>query len=331
MTQEEKYMDLIAKYLSGNATTEEKDALTDWMTEDEEHQAFFQEVSQLWEDSSELPAPKLPELAAQWQRFESDVLQEAPASEPKGKMRKLGNWRWAAAAAILLPLAIATWLFTRPEAAPPQWAEVRTEADEIKNISLPDGSSIALNENSSISYPADFEERRVRLKGEAFFDVTKQNGKTFTIDNGNSRTTVLGTSFNIRAYPDEDQVEVTVITGKVAVANAQDSILLVPGEKAQTSETGSIQKMTSNSQNEIAWKTKQLSFKDAQLGEIFVHLENYFDVEITCKNKAILDCHYSGKYKNPDLEEILQAIQFSLELEVELRANTYFITGSGCQ
>ena len=128
------------------------------------------------------------------------------------KIRRL-NWAWSVAAAIAVLLVASWWIFLR-ERTPDTFA-ISTQTNESRSITLPDESKVVLNENSTLSYHYAGDIRKVVLSGEAFFDVAKDPRHPFVIQSEDVETKVLGTSFNIRAYPDEGKVKVSVKTGRV--------------------------------------------------------------------------------------------------------------------
>lgn len=333
MTDEKKYLPLIAKFLSGNASESEKAALLQWSEANKGNKQFFEEASLLWSLSEDDENLARVDTQVPWERLKAQLPTSHSGGGMGGKVRKLGLWRWVAAASVL-PIALASYVlfFSTPRQNHIAATIVETAVGETKEVQLPDGSVVLLNENSTLQYPSDFERREVKLSGEAFFEVTKQNGKPFSIEAGKSRTTVLGTSFNLRAYPMEKEIEVTVLTGKVALVNAQDSLLLLPGEKGRTGydATSGVVKLNSAQQNEISWKTQSLAFDNNSFREVFKALERHFHIKIHCEDVALLECHYTGQYKNPNLEEILEVMRFSLDLKFEKQDSVYTVTGKGC-
>lgn len=310
-----------AKFLSGNMTEEEEQLFLQWLDAKTEHQDFLAETMEVWEISK--LAENTQDHQADWEKINAH-LEKKPT-----KVRRF-FWRWAAAAAMIPLIALSYWMIQiSNNSAIIEWELVQTDENEQKELRLPDGSSISLNENSQIRYPKDFKKREVELKGEAFFDVAKRNGDPFEIQTNSIKTTVLGTSFNIRAYEEEKEMEVHVFSGKVAVVNAKDSILLLPGEMAETiqKESHVIKKQKKEVKNATAWKTKKLSFNNLKFKEVFKDLEHYFDIEIDIRNKDLLDCHFTGNYKDPQLEEILKVFEFSMDFKIEKTDNHYRIDG----
>lgn len=341
------YMDLIAKYLSGNIETAEREQLMTWVESTPENRTFFAEMMQLWGISGHYEDHFPTDAETEWRKLENRLFGEEIATiSPKSssiektsaKIVRLSIKQVAfrVAAVILLAIAGSVWWFSDFGNNQNQTIAVATAAEERKMLELPDGSTIWLNENTNVSYEAAFDERIVQLEGEAFFNVAEMDGKPFTIFSGGATTTVLGTSFNVRAYPQETRVEVTVETGKVALRKAKDEaakVLLTRGESGvfdkQAQTTAVIEQQISNAD---AWKNQQLDFSDTPMSEAILVLERYFSIDIEVKDQNILKCPVSGNYKNPSLQTIIDAWEFALTLEIEQQdSSRYLIQGAGCQ
>jgi ferric-dicitrate binding protein FerR (iron transport regulator) len=210
-------------------------------------------------------------------------------------------------------------------------------AAEVKReMLLPDGSRIVLNKHSKVSYASDFNknERVVYLSGEAFFDVKKTAGKTFTVYSGNTITQVLGTSFTVRSYEEEGTTEVQVLTGKVAFSTREDAeskkVLLTPGYKGVLSSNESISKTAINDPNFLAWKDNKLAFSNTRMDKVIATLEKYFDVPIEVSNPKMLECRFTGTFESPELQEIIDVLVISVDLIYTREDDKYILSGQGC-
>ena len=175
---------------------------------------------------------------------------------------------------------------------------------------LPDGSEIAINESSRLTYPKKFvkTERKVILEGEAFFEVKRDEEKPFRVEANDVLITVLGTSFNVRAIQEEKIVEVWVETGKVMVTNPgrTESIILINGEKGiYNRELDKLEKIIESEPNTLFWKTKTLIFRKTPLNRVFQTLERVYSVTIKVDNQKILNCRLTGRFKNQSIDESL--------------------------
>lgn len=338
-----KYTDLIAKYLSGNIAPDEKEVLFAWMQAAEGNRLFFDEMIQLWSLSASYPTTENTDTTAAWAKLEVRLFgggTTVPTTDlnqgRSAKIVRLSIKRatLSAAAIILLTISASIWWWGDSIFGDPT-ITYKTFAQEQKEFRLPDGSTVWLNENSQLQFDKKFTQRIVQLQGEAFFDVAHLDSNFFKIQSGDAETTVFGTSFNVRAYPTEDRIEVSVKTGVVALRKKQNtkaSLVLKAGE------SGVLYKKTNALQvdkisNPDAWKTQLLEFgENATLGEVIEALERYFDIRVEAAHPSILNCPYTANktYKNPQLTEIIQIFKFGFDLELEKKDSVYVLQGPGC-
>ena len=335
------YMDLIGRYLSGGITAAEKAVLMAWVEESSANRKFFDEMIQLWSVSSHYEdEPFNTDVEAAWSTLEHKLEQRSSGGKAGisgqtggAKVLRMGPMsrmlRYAAAIALLL--AAGYWVLNRFDTNPEvQVAEVRTGLGEQQEVILPDGSKVLLNENTQITYAEPFEERRVQLSGEAFFEVQKMNGKPFSIEAEGSTTTVLGTSFNVRAYPQDEKVVVSVRTGKVALeqsGNAARKVLLEPGETGVYIKAEEVVEETAVS-NPDSWKTQRLDFDSVRLEEAVEAVERYFNAEVEVGNAQLLNCHFTGHFVQPkSLQEVLEAMAFTMDLQVAQQEGVFYLKG----
>lgn len=309
-----------------------------WTEADAENQAIFEEWTQTWAiTEGAATSPFDADMDAAWSKIAAATVDTAPpiVERPAAKVVGLSKMvrRWSVAAAVLFAVATGLWWLNRqPEQL--QLVEIQTLDNEKKAVTLPDSSRVWLNENSKLAYHPQFEQRHVTLEGEAFFEVERLVERPFEIVSGDATTTVLGTSFNVRAYAAEDKIEVTVKTGKVALAvskRKESPVLLTPGETGVFDKK--VEKVTvaiREQENADAWKTQKLSFDDEKLSEVVAALERYFGVDIEASNPALLDCPYTSSFDQPDLDAILTVIGSTIGFEVSKTEGRYVLSGKGC-
>lgn len=353
MKDEEKYQEFIAKYLSGEITSDERASLMSWVAESTENQQFFDEMVGVWALVEEDPVP---DFAANMDNVWDDLEEKLPdtSSRSNGEAKivsfyKEGTappprlvpiWqrphvrRLAMGLALLVGLTFVIRNFIGSEELEGVIAYT-TLAGEQETITLPDGSTVVLNENTHLSYASTGLNRSVKLEGEAFFSVERMEDRPFEISSGNAKTVVLGTSFNVRAYPNEETVEVTVASGRVAFtekAAPQKAVILTKGDSGIFDKAATAVVKTQIPQtNATAWKTKQLVFNDLELPEVIRALERYFDIDIELANEALKNCTITGTYAQPKLEELLKIITFTLNVKVEKTDDGQLImNGQGC-
>ena len=206
------------------------------------------------------------------------------------------------------------------------YSEVISGNNQVLNeYVLPDGSVVALNSNSKLLFPKQFEgnTREVTIIGEAFFDVKRDPEKPFVINAGDAQVKVLGTSFNVCAYPGAKTVEVIVETGKVQVINKTSELLaenrevfLTPGEKGTLLTANHILEKTVNTNpNFLSWKTQDLIFNQVPLSEVVRCLEKTYHIDIDITEPELNDLLYKGHFDQKPAEFVLNVIRLTFDLE----------------
>lgn len=330
------HINRIGKFLSGEINARERTALMAWVEEDPANRKFFEDAVKLWEVSGAFSdQPFETDTRAAWARLESRIDSfvgtGGPSSAPSRRL-SISPWWLRAAAVILLVLGVGYWWSNLTDSSS---MVAQTGAGEKRELVLPDGSQVWLNENSRLSYLEKDDQRRVTLEGEAFFEVKHMDTSPFVIATGEARTTVLGTSFNVRAYPEEDAVKVTVATGTVELKNAEDvasAIRLPAGTSGVLNlKVNARPEKTPVDVNATAWKIRRLQFDNTELGEVFSAIEDYYGIHVKLENQAINHCHFNGTYDQPQLNHLIEVIGISLDLDLSIQGDTLTVRGEGCQ
>lgn len=193
---------------------------------------------------------------------------------------------------------------------------------ETKQVQLPDGSRVTLNRYTTLTYPERFggKNREVSLQGEAYFAVSKDAAHPFIVKTGEVDVRVLGTEFNVEAYPKDELVRTTLFEGSVAVdIEENNALVLVPGEtavydkEAKQLSKGKAQQPT----DDIAWQNDAFIFSDLTLKEITRQLSNAFNVEIRIASPELEQIKMTGRFVHGEaLEDILQLLQNVVEFSI---------------
>lgn len=338
---QEDFWSLVAKKLSGELSDKEEEKLRQLNAKNPENQAAYEQMKQNWEKMQAPADHYQPDTEKGWQRMkfrldsERGLYEHEPGlSETKrGKVRRLFPGIGAIAASVVLLMAVGVWWWQSAYA--PGEVMLATAENETQMYWLPDSSQVWLNENSSLTYSDDFDEnhRIVSLTGEAFFEVKEAEGRRFTIFSEGAKTEVIGTSFNLSAYPGE-VVSVQVVSGKVAFAPAgeDNAVFLEPGYQAVLSDRGLVEeKSPIMNPNFRAWQNRQLLFSNTSLQEVISLLEEVYDTEIKLSNPDLANCRYTATFEGASLEEIMHVLSVTGDLSFEQQGNQYIISGQGCQ
>jgi len=214
---------------------------------------------------------------------------------------------------------------------------VNTKAGERRQVKLPDGSQVVLNENSSIAYAPDLQtgtSRRLNLTGEAYFDIAKDAARPFIIATTYANVRVLGTAFNVRAYRGEAQTEVEVQRGKVALEGNTDTppLVLLAGQRGICRLDGSLDRVKSPELPAHSWRTGKLDFRGAPMKQVVEALERHYKIRIDLDGSGIVNCPFSGKFDQAPIEAVMETIAVTLEAKTtRLAESEYRISGGGCK
>jgi ferric-dicitrate binding protein FerR (iron transport regulator) len=206
-----------------------------------------------------------------------------------------------------------------------------TLSGQKSKIFLPDGSSLWLNAASKIRYQTDFNDsiRKVFLEGEAYFTVRKDASRPFVVEANNTEVTALGTEFNVNAYPEWEQIRVSLSEGIVRVRkldhemSSDNAVLLHPGEMATIPRNENhITKTNFDPLKMVAWKDGVIYFKDADFEEITHTLEKWYGVRFVYDRPPDKEWVFSGKFENDYLDNILIILSFSEDFEYDIIGDT---------
>jgi ferric-dicitrate binding protein FerR (iron transport regulator) len=202
------------------------------------------------------------------------------------------------------------------------------------NIFLPDGSTVILNASSELSYNESFgkNSRDVSLEGEGFFDVVHEPDLPFIVNTGKVKTKVLGTSFNVRAFPGEN-VKVTVARGLVEVASDNRIYGQIKPDHQITidSQTDDFVSEEVRTENEITWKERMLILKDVTMQEAAKLIAERFDVTVTVNSKELQQCEVNTFFmKGESLDQVLEVLSEMTKAKYSVKGKTAIIEGGRC-
>lgn len=329
---DQQLLQLLDKYLGNTCSPEEKQALEAWL---ERYESPFR-------DAAPDPAPR---LAAVYQSITARLKEEGEMTDisatPVRRIRARW-WKVAAAAAILIAGGATAWIATRPAGQ----LTASAPAGESTFVELPDGSRVWLNARSSLQYAGNMDKngRTVQLEGEGYFEVAPNQQWPFIIHTKDLAVQVLGTSFNLKAYEEDAELETTLVDGKVAVSlrNASSGRkLLAPGQKLlltrknTTGATGEawgdfyVQLQNTETKDTIAteslWRKGRLQFRDQSFTELAKTMERWYNKKIVIRDAALNDNRFSGEFRKEDITQALNALQLIANFTYDMRGDTVFI------
>ncbi|WP_209331362.1 FecR family protein [Lunatimonas salinarum] len=316
---------LLNKLHQGRLSRKESKELAKWLKSPASDSFFNEKYDQLIE---EMGADDGETLSADEQaKLKRSVVQRIRTLNAEDSHRRevARRFRWGIAASLTLLIGFG-WYYKElnqpqlgvvEQIAVVEWIEKENPAGKKTLIHLPDGSKVYLNSESKLSYRKDFGDlREVKLSGEAFFEVEKDSLHPFTVQAENLTTHVIGTSFNVRAYPEEQVSSVVLTSGVVetSVPGLSKSETLRPGEGLSVSKATPLnfRKFTADVEAVQYWREGILHFEGVSFSELVRILERWYGVEIEVKGNMPQGRGFNGTFKQQEtLVNVLEAMQFA--------------------
>lgn len=306
-------------------------------TDPEKFKDFKQSLNQL---SDEELSQKMENYWEQQDNFPMMDMQHKQAIRKKlheqiTSRKKKTFIRWyqvAAAIAIIVLLSVTGWniaVMQNRETTAPFLAEVPS-GNKVQ-LTLPDKSSVKLNSESSLSYTYENGKRVVKLTGEGYFHVSKDKEHPFVVQVGDLNIEVVGTSFNVRSYNDNDWIETSLLEGSVRLYDSKypnETLLLKPNQKALYTPNGKISLYNTDNIKETAWIHDHLVFESEKLSAVFHKIERWYGVKIELLCPEIANDRISGSFKNEQLPYVMEALKIQYGFDYEITGNNITINKS---
>ncbi len=317
----------LLKYIKGESNAEEKSAIIEWIRQDPEHQKQYATLKAKYVASTlDLVDSDSQDIQKAYTNFSVKRID---------KKKQVYKPMTAVIAAVILPLIIwQSYIYFNNDSVIVSTQEfvtdniigITTEHGNQKTITLPDGSTVTLNAGSSLSYPKEFigTTRQVNLKGEAFFDVQKDVNKPFIVYTEHLKVKVLGTSFNVKSYTRDKNIETTLVTGKVEVIQdiTEKPIILIPSQRAIfNKEDSGIKVDRVDSEKIVAWRKGKLIFDKTPLQQVVLDLKRKYNVDFVIESDSLLNYKYTGEFDNLDLDEVLKFLKLSSSIQYKYENN----------
>ena len=323
MKEKNQHIDfaLMVRYLSLEAGKEEILAFEKWLDEESVNRDIFQAYRKLWEHVGKVGAVAGLDMDAEWKsleaRMEKNVQTHMIRMNPMKRKRMMVS-RYAAAAVVVFALTFGSVYISRNYGTQNMITE-----DTTQELVLPDGSEVSLNAHSSLQYKKRFSKdlRLVSLEGEAFFQVERDKSRPFIIKADGIEVKVLGTSFNVKAYGDHDEIEVIVSTGQVALTKpgeVPESLILKPGNKGVFNRTDHTLAISRDiDRNYLAWKTRSIVFEDQSLVEVVQILNRVYNSSIVITSDTLKKARITTYFNDQTLDAILNVLSATLDFDME--------------
>lgn len=317
-----KKWEIISSRLAGESILDDE-AFHAWLDSDFENRALWAEVQALWQKSFDAGVMNAIDIDQGWENVSRTI--HATSSN-----RRVSTLAWSMAAAFVLLVGLAIgFLLLRDESAT-SWEHFAALQQSPSTLMLADGSLVDVNRGSELYYPATFDDdtRRVRLNGEAYFDVRKGLEKPFVVDAGQFSVRVTGTAFNVNNSA--ESFEVVVVEGSVVVQNmvqGDDVVNVVAGEVARFDlQTRRLVREINRNNNFMAWKTRRIEFRNSSLEDVCQTLESVYGIRVDLDEQLTPGgLSLTAAFSHDDLENVIRVIELTLDLKFEPKGENYYI------
>ncbi len=329
--------ELLAKYLANEVNPTEKSEVETWLDRSAENRKELGQTRKMLADIDFYYKTRSYDSNDAWNKVMTRTSQQQLTYIRHKKFRKevlIRFYKYAAIIVFAVLLGTAGFYLGFRNKTTEVYSEIISVQNQVlQEYTLPDGSVVTLNSNSKLVFPKNFkgETREVTIHGEAFFDVMPNPEKPFIINAGNALVKVVGTSFTVSAYPENEKVEVVVKTGKVQVTNKNipahsgvNQIDLEPGEKGTLFNRDNILEKSENTDlNYLSWKTHDFVFNEMPLVEVFNCLEKTYHVTILVSDQGLNDLKLNAQFDKKPVDFILNVVRLTFNLELSVEENQY--------
>lgn len=352
---------LISKYLSGNASDVEIKDFLHWLTVSSQNRKYYAQSQMLWFNSE---TKSQENNQNQWELLQLKIQEREVNNLRKNTIitdsRHILNKFIKIAAVIIMLIGISGFFFFMNGSKNNSHFEkniLEVPYGSVSILTLPDGTKLWVNSGSKLTYNSDYgiKNRDIYLTGEAYFDVAKNRKLPFVVHALNVKIKAIGTSFNVKAYPDEKKVETTLIRGLVEIekSGSKSIILLNPSQKiiiseiekpklipqdaqkvqlrknmdvtSEESDSTFILNKEIDTEKEISWKKGKLIFDREPLSTLIVKLERRYDVNFYFETEKLKEYKYTGIFKELSLEQIMEAMKFSSPIDFVIKDKNVFL------
>ena len=260
------------------------------------------------------------------EQYSADVTYRKIRQTIQPGISRLSFIKYAAAIALLITVGFGVYHFNKPV----ENVIVSTSFGERKQIGLPDGSVVTLNSLSSVSYPKNIHKghrREIKLRGEAYFDIAKDEKRAFVVNASEIEIKVLGTKFNISAYENDENITTNLYEGAVLLSHgANNSLQLKPGEQAIYNKKTEKVDILLTKDNNSEWITGSIHFENIPLNNIFKILEREKNIKLRISEKIDKELKLTAKFNNNEsVEEILEHLSIPGGFTFEKKDDIYII------
>ena len=309
----------LRRFSQGNTSVAEEKYVYSLFAENEENKEFEKELHEEFNEYLKIHPDENHNLSYLLDRIHH-IIHKQELQEKDTVVKRIYRWYSVAAAVLLIPIIIAgaIWVTHQNQvreivAEVPVKSTLYAPLGSRISFTLPDGTQGWLNSGSSLEYSLPFNSnRKIALSGEAWFDVAHDIEHPFEIATGDSKVKVLGTRFNLNAYPDENYLEVVLEEGKVefTTSGLASEIVMKPNERLVLN-AGAIDVNKTDAYKYAAWKEGKLVFRGDTMDEVARRISRWYNVQVEVVDKELKKYSIRGIFQDDSLEEVIQYLSMT--------------------
>ncbi|WP_101690170.1 FecR family protein [Dysgonomonas massiliensis] len=321
---------IILRYLIGESTPEELELLADWIEESEENRDYLFRLESLWQKKVEIEYSADAKLDRAFATFmKNNKLNKEQDALPVKKTFRIPTWiQYGAIACITSILSLIAYNIALKQNLP-NYTTVEVPRGQYSKVYLPDSTVVWINSDTKLSYSDSYmtsKNRQVKLEGEAFFDVRRDEKHPFIVQSKNINVKVLGTEFNIKAYNSDLETIVSLKSGSVEVSTDKESKEMFPGQVLRLKDNMLTVDSDAIAETAYSWINGELHFEEENFMTIVEVLERKFNVIIYIENESLknrkLTCRIQ---KNTSLPKVLDILRNATDLNYEINQHEVII------
>ena len=365
-TEKIKIEDLLIHYLSEELTEDERSKVILWINEKMENRRYFEELKDIYEAGLLLKNNQIYDPDKSWHRVKAKYYKRKTEHFVRNNWKTSVDWHQRALRiaaifiiAFILGIVTSTYFGKNQVVQDVNFNEVVAPLGSKTSINLADGTKVWLNAGSRLKYPVNFSQnsRDVYLEGEAYFNVAKQKSRKFIVHTSELNIKVLGTEFNVKAYPEEKTIETTLVRGSVTIERNKnnstetfDPVYLEPNELAKFEKDDMSMEVTSTLTEPdkskktretkeklvvmqridpviyTSWKDPRWIIQGEELQSLAKKLERRYDVKITIENETLKRYKFSGTLTDETLEQVLNIIKITAPIKYTIENKDVYFT-----
>lgn len=313
--------DILIRYLDGALPENETSAVEEWLAASAANQRMLEQLYYTMQVVKRVRVVQSADPEKALQRFKTRIHKQ----NKKAAIRRMLRMAERAAAVLFLPLLLlSVYMGMHRSRQESRMIEVHTNPGVVSAFRLPDGSQVWLNAGSTLKYPSDFvaDRREVELQGQGYFEVARDEKKPFIVQAGpDYAVEVLGTTFDMAAYEDEEAIQTTLVEGSVklhlrTIDGKPFSRKLEPNEKAEFErDTRRLAVATVNTEYDTAWKNGEIIFRNHPMEQVLKVLSRHYHVKFRVQDPQVLKSIITAKFKDEQLPQVMEYLRLASSIQ----------------